>query len=224
MITYDEILIIKDVIANTSKLIFGVENKNKCILNNVPDLTHEKTEDYHQRIDRKLDKILSSSVNSHMNLEHFYLLLKSRLETISDHLDHNDFQKMNMTDTINEMMYGVSTSKVGAVYCRHLLVEGYQNVFKNEKHAKKYLNIYRDSLHIVILYSFDNIEQYINDNLVNDTVKKNLDSILGKMTNFHKSPLISAFSYRLESIDHRRNDRITLIKKSNEPHIKKYKF
>jgi len=127
-------------------------------------------------------------------------------------------------------MYGVSTSKIGAAFCRHLLVEGYQNVFKNKKHTKKDLSIYRDSLIVAILCtikndltiskrdSFDDIEQYINDNLVNDTVKKNLNCVLGKMTDFHKSPLVNDFRYRIENMDHRRDDRVTLIKKSNEPH------
>jgi hypothetical protein len=201
------------------------ENKSKCTLDNVPDLTHENAEDELQKICR-----FSNAVNKHMDLERFYLSLKSRLEAIPDHPDHDDFKKMDMTDVVNEMMYGVSTSKVGAAFCRHLLVEGYQNVFKNEKLTKNDLKIYRESLYVAILCtiktdliiskrdSFDDIEQYINDNLVNGTVKKNLDSVLGKMTNFHKSPIVNAFRYRLESMDHRRDDRVTLIKKSNEPH------
>jgi len=205
------------------------ENKSKCILDDHrTDLIHKEPEQNYYS--ETLDKTYGSMVNSHIDLDHFYLSLKSRFEAIPDHPDHDNFKKMDITDALNEIMYGVSTSKVGAAFCRHLLVEGYQNVFENKNHTKEDLSIYRDSLMVAILCtirndltlserdSCDDIEQYINDTLVNDTVKKNLDIVLGKMTNFHNHPLVNAFRYRIESTDHRRDDRVTLIEKSNEPH------
>jgi len=66
---------------------------------NIPDLIHEETEENLHKIYVILDKTFSSSVNNtHIDLERFYLSLKSHLEAIPDHPDQDDFKKMDMTD------------------------------------------------------------------------------------------------------------------------------
>jgi len=190
---------------------------NKFDSSKIPDFTSftsfREATDLQKSFLRRLDICIRNYLNMHIDISGMYMLLNS----IANKSD--DGKIIDMNDAINEMIDGISTSKVGVALCKHLLDEGYNDIFKNDKLNEHELNIYKYTLKVSTFctveyeterskrdYSWD-IEKFINNNLVNNNnIKNNLESVFKVIPDLRKNPYVKAFLYRIESTDHERED------------------
>jgi len=185
---------------------------NKFNSDKIPNFGEES---YKELIEKCYQRIYPNSLSKlHIDVIEMYSLLENIVN------DSDDGKIIDMNDTISEMIEGVSTSKVGAAFCKHLLDEGYNTFFKNDKLNENEFNIYKEALKLSIVctmksdlvmsdseYSRD-IENFINDNLVNNNnnIKNNLENVFEKIPDLKKNPFVNAFLYRIESTEHYRDD------------------